>query len=136
MSPIPISSAFQNITKRLRTALVAELAPGDAIFIPSLWWHAVEATGPLNILVNYWWSDAPADAGSPLHALGHGLLSVSHLEPNRRAAWKILFDHYVFETDGPPAEHIPEPARGILGRTTPELRRLIRQYLIRALQGL
>ena len=132
----PDFERFPKYREALAHAQVAELEPGDAIFIPSLWWHAVEATGPLNILLNYWWSDAPADAGSPLHALGHGLLSVSHLEPNRRAAWKILFDHYVFETDGPPAEHIPEPARGILGRTTPELRRLIRQYLMRALQGL
>ena len=131
----PDFERFPKYREALRHALVVDLEPGDAIFVPSLWWHAVEASGPFNILVNYWWSDRPADAGSPLHALAHGLLTITHLEPSRREAWKQLFDHYVFEADGPPAEHIPEKARGILGRTTPELRRIIRQYLIRALQG-
>ena len=30
-----------------------DLEPGDAIFIPSLWWHCVEAYAPVNILVNF-----------------------------------------------------------------------------------
>ena len=37
-----------------RHAQVAELAPGDAIYIPPMWWHHVRADGALNILVNYW----------------------------------------------------------------------------------
>ena len=38
--------------------MVADLEPGDAIYIPALWWHAVQATGELNVLVNYWWNEA------------------------------------------------------------------------------
>jgi hypothetical protein len=127
---------FPKFREALDHALVADLEPGDAIFIPALWWHAVQANGQLNVLVNYWWSDAPPDAGSPIHALGHALLTISHLPEDKRRAWRILFDHYVFRENGDPAAHIPASARGIIGRSTPEVRTSLRQYLIRALQSL
>ena len=34
-------------------AMVADLLPGDALYLPKLWWHQVEATEPFNILINY-----------------------------------------------------------------------------------
>jgi hypothetical protein len=71
-----------------------------------------------------------------MHALGHGLLTISHLPEHEREAWRVLFDHYVFKANGEPAEHIPEAARGILGRSTPEVRRMIKQFLMRALSSL
>lgn len=132
----PDFERFPRFREALKHALVADLEPGDAIYIPALWWHAVKATGQLNILVNYWWSDAPPDAGSPMHALGHGLLTISHLPEEKRHAWRNLFDHYVFRVNGEPAAHIPASGRGILGRSTPEVRRTLRQFLIRALQSL
>ena len=42
--------------------MVADLQPGDALYIPSLWWHHVESIGVLNTMVNYWWT-APAAHG-------------------------------------------------------------------------
>jgi len=132
----PDLERFPRFAEALKHALVADLEPGDAIYIPALWWHAVQATGELNILVNYWWNDAPPDGGSPMHALGHGLLTISHLPEEKRRAWRVLFDHYVFRLNGDPAAHIPVSARGLLGRSTPELRRMIRQFLMRALSSL
>ncbi len=129
----PDFDRFPRFAEALKHAVVADLEPGDAIYIPSLWWHAVEASGPLNVLVNYWWLEGPEDAGSPLHALAHGLLTVGHLPPEKREAWRVMFDHYVFRTGGDPAEHIPEAGRGILGRSTPQLRRAIKQFVLRAL---
>jgi hypothetical protein len=41
----------------------------------------------------------------------------------------------VFRLNGDPAEHIPVAARGIIGRSTPELRRMIKQFLMRALSS-
>lgn len=131
----PDFERFPRFGEALKHARSAELAPGDAIYIPSLWWHGVEATGPLNVLVNYWWQDEPLDADSPLHAIGHGLLSVAHLAERKRARWRTLFDHYIFHSDGDPAEHMPEHARGILGTSTSELRELLRQFLITKLMG-
>ena len=129
----PDFDRFPRFAEALKHAVVADLEPGDAIYIPSLWWHAVEASGPLNVLVNYWWLEGPEDAGSPLHALAHGLLTVGHLPPEKREAWRVMFDHYVFRAGGDPAEHIPEAGRGILGRSTPQLRRAIKQFVLRAL---
>lgn len=131
----PDFDRFPRFRDALKHGRSAELAPGDAIYIPSLWWHGVEAAGPLNVLVNYWWQDEPVDADSPLHAIGHGLLSVGHLADRKRARWRTLFEHYIFHADGDPAEHMPEQARGILGKSTSELRQLIRQFLIAKLMG-
>lgn len=126
---------FPKFREALKHAVTAELGPGDAIYIPALWWHAVEAIGPLNVLVNYWWTGQPFDAESPFHALGHGLLAISPLAERKRERWRTLFDHYVFQRNGDPAEHIPEPARGVLGRSTSELRKFMRQFLIQRLMG-
>lgn len=131
----PDFERFPRFREAAKHAQSAELGPGDAIFIPSLWWHGVQSSGPLNVLVNYWWQDEPLDAGSPLHALGHGLLTIANLAPRKREGWRHLFDHYVFRADGDPAEHIPEQSRGILGRSTVELRETIRQFLIQRLMG-
>jgi hypothetical protein len=70
-TPTPISlvsfrapdfARFPRFHDALASAQVAELEPGDALYIPSLWWHHVESIGLLNTMVNYWWS-APAAHG-------------------------------------------------------------------------
>ena len=129
----PDFEAFPRFRKALEAAQVADLEPGDAIYIPSVWWHHVQSFGEFNILVNYWWETGPPDAGSPLLCLGHGLLAISQLPEREREAWRHMFDHYVFQRNGDPAEHIPAPARGILAPTTPQARWGIRQFLMRAL---
>ena len=131
----PDFERFPNFREALEHAQTAELGPGDAIYIPCLWWHGVEAIGPLNLLVNYWWHGGPEDTESPLHALGHGLLAISPLPERKRERWRTLFDHYVFQRNGDPAEHIPAPARGILGQSTFELRKFMRQFLVQKLMG-
>jgi hypothetical protein len=131
----PDFERFPRFRDALEHAVVADLEPGDAIHIPALWWHGVQASGPLNVLVNYWWQDSPPDAGSPMNALGAALLSIALLPEHKRLAWRSFFDHFVFKLNGDPAAHIPEHARGILGRSTPELRRMMREFLVRELRG-
>ncbi len=94
----------------------AELAPGDALYIPYAWWHGVESLEPVSILINYWWTDAPEGVAPPYDALLHAILAYRHLPPGDRAIWKMMLDHYVFEADGDPAAHLPDAAKGILGR--------------------
>ena len=38
---------------------LAEMQPGDAIFIPGMWWHHVESLDDFNLLINYWWCATP-----------------------------------------------------------------------------
>jgi hypothetical protein len=131
----PDLEKFPKFAEALEHAQSAELQPGDAIYIPALWWHGVESIGAFNVLVNYWWQDTPPDAGSPMNALGAALLSIGLLPESKRLAWRAIFDHYVFSGRHEAVEHIPERARGILGESTPELRRTMREFLIRELKG-
>jgi hypothetical protein len=110
----PDFDRFPRFREALENAQVTELGPGDAIFIPSLWWHQVESLAPFNILVNYWWRDVPRFLGNPQDALHHAMLSIRDLDPAAKLQWKALFDHYVFDNDEAVTAHIPEGARGVL----------------------
>ena len=105
---------FPRVAEALAHAQVAELEAGDAIFIPSLWWHQVVALGPFNVLINYWWRDVPRYLGNPHDALHHAMLSIRDLDPSAKRLWKAFFDHYVFENGKDVTAHIPEGARGVL----------------------
>ena len=64
----PDYTKFPKFAEALESAQEAVLEPGDAIYIPILWWHGVESLDPLNILVNYWWNDAASAHHKPILA--------------------------------------------------------------------
>ena len=117
----------------LAAAQVADLEPGDALYIPALWWHHVEGLEPFNVLVNYWWRDAPRWMGQPQEALNHAMLAIRDLPADQKAHWREMFDHYVFANDEQVVAHIPEGGRGILDPMTPSLAARLRGYLLKAL---
>lgn len=96
-------------------ALVAELAAGDALYLPKLWWHQVEATAPFNALVNYWWDAFAAGPDAPNTAMLLAMIAIAERPAPERRAWKALFDHYVFREGGHPLAHLPPESHGILG---------------------
>ena len=110
----PDLDRFPKFADALPHAQVAELGPGDAIFIPSLWWHHIEALDGFNVLLNYWWRQSPAWMDSPLNALMLAILSLRDLPPEQRSAWQETFRHYVFEAGAPTTGHIPDHARRAL----------------------
>jgi hypothetical protein len=124
----PDLSRYPRFAAALETAMVAELEPGDAIYIPALWWHHVRSIGPLNVLVNYWWNDLASAAGSPFEVLVHALMSVRHLPAPQRAAWRAVFEHYVFGDEDPGA-HLPPELKGVLGPLSPQLARNVRAFV-------
>ena len=130
----PDLGRYPRFSEALAAAQVAELEPGDAVFIPNLWWHNVESLDPFNILVNYWWFNGTRGTGSPFAALVYGVLAISDLPESRRQAWRQMFDHYVFQAKGEPVPHLAPEHRGILGRMSPELAARIRAWLLNALQ--
>ncbi len=111
----PDFERFPRFREALAAARVADLEPGDALFIPAVWWHHVESFDVVNILVNYWWEQEPAAQGeriSPTQALLHALLSIRHLPRSHREGWAEIFSHFVF--DAAEASHIPEQRQGVL----------------------
>ena len=114
-------------------AQVAELGPGDALFIPYMWWHHVVSLDNFNVLVNYWWDDTPPWAGSPFEALIHALMSVHTLPPEKRALWRKVFEHHVFAAEGEAADHLQPWQRGIQGAADPRVAAQMRAFLLRAL---
>jgi len=110
----PDYERFPRFREAERAAMTVELAPGDAIVIPSMWWHHMEALDRFNVLVNYWWRDTPAYMGAPLNVLQHALLGLRDLPPEQRATWERIFSHYVFNPEPENFAHIPESARGVL----------------------
>ncbi len=98
----------------LASAQTAVLEPGDAIFIPSLWWHHVRSLAPFNVLVNYWWRSSPAFLSSPLPALHHAMWAVRDLPPREKQAWAAIFEYYVFGPGERAGQHLPDAARGAL----------------------
>jgi hypothetical protein len=126
----PDFERFPRFAAALDSALVADLEPGDAIYIPYQWYHHVEALDGLNVLVNYWWDEARTDAGSPWDAMMHGMMTLRTLPADQRRAWKAMFDQYVFLENGDPAEHLPPHAQGVLSATEPQDIAQMRRALI------
>ena len=141
MSLVPLHDAdlgrFPRFREALQAAVTAELAPGDAIFIPPLWWHHVESLEPFNVLINYWWHAIPGTAvgaASGFDSLIHALLNLRSLPPATREAWRALFEHYIFGSQVGVTEHIPEQRRGVLGTFSAADAARVRAYLAERLQ--
>lgn len=116
-------------------ALQAELGPGDALYLPKLWWHRVEASSPFNLLVNYWWDAFPVGPDAPFTTLLLAMTAIAERPPQERAAWKAFFDHYVFRPAGHPLAHLPQGKRGILGKLSEGGNGRLRAQVMRLLRG-
>lgn len=118
-------------------AFSAELGPGDAIFIPMLWWHHVESLDKVNALMNYWWNGSSAPSAvspSAIDSLNLALLAMRDLSPKQREAWRHMFDHYLFKQGVDPVSYIPSHQHHILGKLTSEYVRAVKDYFIKKLQ--
>jgi hypothetical protein len=122
---------FPRFAAAMEQAQVADLGPGDAIFIPSMWWHHVEALDSFNVLVNYWWRQSPDYMDTPTNTLMLALMTIRELPREQRAAWEEIFRHYVFEADEHTASHIDKPAQRVLAPLNEDSARLLRAQLIK-----
>jgi hypothetical protein len=118
----------------LEHAQVAELGPGDALFIPYAWWHRVESLAALNVLVNYWWNDSKPPL-SPLDCLLHAIFALRDLPIEQRAVWRNLFDYYAFQTSGDPIGYLPPEIRGLMGERGEQALRTVKMLLVRSLSN-
>ena len=125
----PDFDRFPGFDRALETAQIADLAPGDAIYIPYMWWHHVRSLDDFNLLANYWWNEAipPQPGLQPVDALVHAFLAFSGLPDEQRDAWAPMFAHLVFNKDA--ARHLPPDKSGIRGMLSEEAKRHIRQQM-------
>ncbi len=133
----PDFQRYPKAAQALEQALVAELEPGDALYIPALWWHQVESTGDINMLCNYWWGGSIGTADSrpsPFNSLLHSLLSFRNLPEHQRKAWQAMFNHFLLQTDSEALAHIPADKRGIQGQLAFPREKAIKQWLIKELE--
>jgi hypothetical protein len=126
----PDFKKYPRFREAVDSAQVAELEAGDAIFVPSMWWHHVEGTSPFNTLVNYWWSSMPAHIPTPAYALTLAMWALRDRPANEKEAWRNIFDYYAFSDSRKATEHLPPQAHGMLGSIDETKARQLRAMLI------
>ncbi len=135
----PDLERYPKFKDALAAALVGELRPGDAIFIPKLWWHHVESLDAINVLVNFWSGGSigvpnPGRCNSAFDSMLHSLLTIRDLPQAHREAWRAFFDYYVFRMGEDPAAHLPPGSRHVLGEITPSIKKQLTAWLIHKLK--
>jgi hypothetical protein len=120
---------FPKYRQAFAAAQVADLGPGDALFMPKYWWHHVTSQGPYNVMVNYWWGDTATGLERANDVFLTALLALKDLPQGERAYWKAMFDTYVFGDPGEATAHIPPGQRGALGAMSPSLRAALKHQL-------
>lgn len=129
----PDFESHPRFREALAHARVAELEPGDAVVIPPLWYHHVEAKAPFNVLVNYWWRDTPRYLGQPQTALTHAIMAIRDLPEDERAIWRAMFEHYVFSGGEAARAHVPVEGQGVLAPLGARAAERLHQFLLRSL---
>lgn len=129
----PDLDRYPRYAEAAKHAQTGDLEPGDAIYLPFHWWHAVDSLGTVNAFVNYWWNSAPPGIGRPYDALLQALYAFRGLPEDQRAVWRMVFDTFVFANEVDTVPYLPEHAKGVFGPPTPEklerMRATLRQII-------
>jgi hypothetical protein len=129
----PDFAKFPRFRDALGAGYSAILDPGDAIFVPSMWWHHVEGLSAFNTLINYWWTSVPKYIPSPMSSLYHAIWSIRDRPDAEKEAWRQVFEYYVFGCATRAREHLPEQSRGLLSPIDETRARQIRAKLLNSL---
>jgi Cupin-like domain len=111
----PDFTKYPKFAEAVKHGQIAELEAGDALYLPSMWWHQVESQNPFNVLINYWWNNSAKHMGPSMNVLYHALLCLRDKPEHEKLGWKHVFDYYIFGEAKQAGEHLPEQARGYLG---------------------
>ncbi|NVK55419.1 MAG: cupin-like domain-containing protein [Alteromonadaceae bacterium] len=126
----PDFKQYPRLETALDNAYVADLEPGDGLYYPSMWWHEVEAFDRFNIMVNFWWMTASPYLGNAMDVLMHGMLSLRDKPAQEKAAWRALFDYYVFGDASNVVAHLPAECHGPLAEMNELSARRLRAMLL------
>lgn len=129
----PDFEKFPRYRDAIPNGQIAELEPGDAVFIPCMWWHQVEALSSFNILINYWWNTFPKIRGQAMNVIYHALLTIRDRPEQEKQAWKHLLNYYVFDSNTQAGEFLPKETKGYLGEIDDTAARKLRAMLLQKL---
>ncbi|EGF89291.1 transcription factor jumonji domain-containing protein [Asticcacaulis biprosthecium C19] len=130
----PDFERFPRFRNAMAAAEVADMVPGDVLYMPSLWFHHVESLDSFGAMINFWWRDAAPYMTTPLLTLFHSLLTLRDMPLEERLRWRTLFDHYIFRPDGEaPLDHIPPAAHGLFSPMTPRNEQHLKAWLLQHL---
>ncbi|HEY0892122.1 MAG TPA: cupin-like domain-containing protein [Cellvibrio sp.] len=129
----PDFTQYPRFSEAIQHGQIAELEAGDALYLPSMWWHQVEALNRFNVLVNYWWSNSAKYMGPAMNVLYHALLSLRDKPEHEKLAWKHIFDYYIFGDADRAGKHLPGQARGYLGEMDVAQSKMLRAMLLNKL---
>jgi hypothetical protein len=125
---------YPRFARAQEQALTADLQPGDALYLPKLWWHQVDADAPFNVLVNYWWDAHAVGPDAPMLSMLHAMIAIAERPQAERDAFRAFFEHYVFRGEGHPLAHLPEEQRGVLAKIDRAAYGRIRATIMRELR--
>lgn len=111
----PDLNKYPKYREAYKHGMSAELHAGDAIYIPTPWWHHVQSLSDFNVLINYWWSNAYERSELPFPMLLHTIQALKHLPREQRQAWQQFMHYYLFDENIDTAEHLPTDSKGFLG---------------------
>jgi len=125
----PDHARFPKFAQAEAVAMAADLQPGDAIYLPTLWWHHIESFGAFNLLVNHWWK--PDHAGADFEGLLASIVGLRDQPRPEREAWRAFFEHFVFDEDAAQAgAHLPERWQTVTGKPTPEREQMLLRFVV------
>jgi hypothetical protein len=65
----------------------------------------------------------------PFPMLIHALQALKAMPQGQQNAWQQIMQFYLLEQDNSSCEHIPEAARGILGKSNTKVANFVHQWL-------
>jgi len=129
----PDFTQYSRFAEAIKHGQIAELEAGDALYLPSMWWHQVESQNRFNVLVHYWWSNSAKFMGPAMIVLCHALISLRDKPEHEKQACKLVFDYYIFGDAYQPGKHLPEHAQGYLGEIDTSKCKMLRALLLNKL---
>ena len=85
-------------------------------------------------MINYWHNNLPQ--GGPFLALVHAMMAVRDLPAAQKDAWRVWFDHFVFDAHASDAAaHLAPAAQGINGPASAQRSEMIRRFVIQILSA-
>lgn len=130
----PDFEKYPRFREAMAAAEVADLEPGDVLYMPSLWFHHVESQDNFGAMINFWWRDGPGYMNTPMLTLFHSLLTLRDMPKAERLRWRTLFDHYIFRpNDEDPLAHVPSDTQGLFSPMNAQIETQLKAYLIQTL---